>query len=100
MELAPTPAPSEEQKKRDELWMDFNIKCRDVGQLGYHIKTVSSQLLELEKQLDVAEKKRNQAAVTHDEYLKANAPKLNITPKVQALPKEEETPVIELKENA
>ncbi len=95
MELAPTPAPSDEQKKRDQLWNEYLIKCCEVGQMLYQLETFDSQRLELEKKLEVTEKARNKAARDHDEYLKKNAPKMNITK-----PEPPKEPVLELNEVA
>lgn len=94
MELAPPPAPSDEQKKRDELWNEYLLKCCTVGQIDYQLKDISSRQLELEKSFEVAQRARNKAAKEHDEYLKKIAPTLNITKKPETAPTEE--PVLEL----
>jgi hypothetical protein len=91
MEIVPTPPPSPEQQKREDLWNQYLLKCCEVGQMLYQLETFDSQRLDLQKKLEVVEKSRNKAARDHDEYLKQNDPKLNITPK-------KEEPAIELNE--
>ena len=92
MEAVATPISSPEQKKRDELWNEYLLKCCEYGQKQYHIKTATSQLLAMEKELEVIERKRNEAAANHDKYLKEVAPILKAQKETQA-PKLELTEV-------
>ena len=74
----------EQLNEAQKLWQEYLQKCCEVGQLRHQLDQLSSQKLEIEKNLDVTERKVRSTAQKHNDIKKELAAKVQ-------MPKPEET---------
>ena len=74
----------EEFDESKKLWQDYLQRCCEVGQIRHQLDQLDSQRKEIEKNLEVTERKVKSTAQQHRDLQKALAAKVQ-------MPKPEET---------
>jgi uncharacterized membrane-anchored protein YhcB (DUF1043 family) len=68
----------EEFTEAQKLWQDYLQKCCEVGQIRHQLDQLDSQRKEIEKNLDVTERKVKSVAQQHRDLQKSLAAKVQM----------------------
>jgi uncharacterized membrane-anchored protein YhcB (DUF1043 family) len=83
-EVTPITEPATEVTEAQKLYQEYLQKCCEVGQIRHQLDQLDSQKREIEKTLEVTERKVSSVAQQHRDIQKALAAKVQ-------MPKPEET---------
>jgi septal ring factor EnvC (AmiA/AmiB activator) len=76
-----------EMDEAQKLWQDYLQRCCEVGQIRHQLDQLDSQRKEIEKNLDITERKVRSTAQQHRDLQKALAAKVQM-PKPETETKE------------
>jgi hypothetical protein len=91
MEMVDHPSkfkPAPEDPKLIEVWQEYLQKCCEIGQIEYQLEQLDTQKKQIEKNLEVTQRQRNNAANKHRDLLASKNSKLKIAeePKIELNP--------------